>query len=131
MEIKTDDPRNKIPFISDFRAINRNIIIIKTNIDVENAISEIKKNNLLDEFKFIFIVSDDIDIKENVDLLWGIFTRFDPSIDMYFSKVDVVNSSVSFEGQVIIDSTFKPWYPKVIEMSEDVKDMVNKNWKNY
>jgi len=131
LEIKTNDPRNKIPFISDFRAINRNIIIIKINIDVENAISEIKKNNLLDEFKFIFIVSDDIDINENVDLLWGIFTRFDPSIDMYFSKVDVVKSSVSFEGQVIIDSTFKPWYPKVIEMSQDVKDMVNKNWKNY
>ena len=86
---------------------------------------------LLKEFKFIFIVSDDVEIFSNVEMLWGIFTRFDPSIDMYFKEVAVEKSSVTFKGQVVIDATFKDWYPNVIDMNKDVKNMVNKKWKNY
>ena len=123
--------RKKINFISDYRVINKNIIIIKINIDKKEAISEIKNNNLLKEFKFIFIVSDDVEISSNVEMLWGIFTRFDPSIDMYFKDIAVERSSVTFKGQVVIDATFKDWYPNVIEMNEDVKKMVNKKWKSY
>ena len=94
-------------------------------------VSEIKNNDLLKEFKFIFIVSDDVEISSDVELLWGIFTRFDPSIDMYFKDIAVERSSVTFKGQVVIDATFKDWYPNVIEMNEDVKKMVNKKWKSY
>ena len=129
--LEIDDPRKKINFISDYRVINKNIIIIKINIDKVEAISEIKNNDLLKEFKFIFIVSDDVEIFSNVEMLWGIFTRFDPSIDMYFKEVAVEKSSVTFKGQVVIDATFKDWYPNVIEMNKDVKNMVNKKWKNY
>ena len=74
-------------------------------------------HNLLKEFKFIFIVSDDVEISSNVEMLWGIFTRFDPSIDMYFKEVAVEKSSVTFKGQVVIDATFKDWYPNVIDLS--------------
>ena len=128
---KIDDPRKKINFISDYRVMNKNIIIIKININKNKAISEIKNNDLLKEFKFIFIVSDDVEISSDVELLWGIFTRFDPSIDMYFKDIAVERSSVTFKGQVVIDATFKDWYPNVIEMNEDVKKMVNKKWKSY
>jgi len=50
---------------------------------------------------------------------------------MYFKEVAVEKSSVTFKGQVVIDATFKDWYPNVIEMNKDVKNMVNKKWKNY
>jgi len=128
---KEVDPRNKVKFIKEFRAINKNIIIIKIDIDKDKAIKEFKLNSLLESFKFIFIVSNDVNMESNVELLWGIFTRFDPSIDMYFKDCRIERSSVSFSGQVVIDATFKDWYPNVIEMSENVKKMVGEKWKNY
>lgn len=126
-----DDPRKKISFIHEYRVINKYIIVIKININKEKAIQEIKNNNLLNEFKFIFIVSDDVELSSNVELLWGIFTRFDPSIDMYFKEVKVEKSTIQFNGQLIVDATFKDWYPNVIEMSDDIKKLVNEKWKIY
>ena len=32
---------------------------------------------------------------------------------------------------MIIDATLKEWYPKVLEMSDDISTKVNENWKNY
>ena len=79
----------------------------------------------------IFLVSLDIDIHNTVDLLWGIFTRFDPTLDIAFKNCDLVNSSVKFSGTMIVDATQKDWYPKVLSMSADIVDKVEKNWKNY
>ena len=131
VEISIEDPRNKYNKIKDYRVINKNIIIINSQFDPMLVSREIQESNILENFKMIFIVGTDIKIHDDIDLVWGIFTRFDPTLDISFKNCDIKNSSVQFSGTMIIDATQKDWYPKVLNMSPDIVDKVEKNWKNY
>ena len=131
VEISIEDPRNKYNKIKDYRVINKNIIIINSQFDPMLVSREIQESNILENFKMIFIVGTDIKIHDDIDLVWGIFTRFDPTLDISFKNCDIKNSSVQFSGTMIIDATQKDWYPKVLHMSPDIVDKVEKNWKNY
>ena len=130
-KVSIPDPRNKYNKIIDFRVVNKNIIIISSNHNPEEMTKDIFTSNLLENFRIIFIVSSDIKINDNIDIIWGIFTRFDPTLDIYFQNLNRRNSSITFEGRMIIDATLKEWYPKVLEMSDDISTKVNENWKNY
>jgi|TARA_B100001142_G_scaffold78366_1_gene79119 4-hydroxy-3-polyprenylbenzoate decarboxylase len=130
-KVSIPDPRNKYNKIIDFRVVNKNIIIISSNHNPEEMTKDIFTSNLLENFRIIFIVSSDIKINDNIDIIWGIFTRFDPTLDIYFQNFNRRNSSITFEGRMIIDATLKEWYPKVLEMSDDISTKVNENWKNY
>ena len=125
------DPRNYCAHIKNYKVINKNIIVISSDFNPDKLIEEIFSKKILNEFKIIFLVSIDINLEDNVDLLWGIFTRFDPSIDIHFQDCTRKSSTVTFEGQMIVDATFKSWYPKVIEMDKDISSMVSKKWNNY
>jgi len=129
--ISIEDPRNKYNKIKDYRVINRNIIIINSEFDPKIISKEIHDGNILNNFKIIFIVSLDININDNIDLLWGIFTRFDPTLDIVFKNCELTNSSVQFSGTMIVDATQKDWYPKVLSMNDDIVDKVDRNWKIY
>ena len=130
-EVHIPDPRNLYNKIKEYRVINKNIVVISSNYDPKTVSKEIHEGNILNKFKIIFIVSDDIKIKDNIDLIWGIFTRFDPTLDISFRNCDINNSSVQFSGTMIIDATQKDWYPKVLEMDKDIASKVDLNWKNY
>ena len=125
------DPRNNYDYIKDYRVMNKNIIIISSDYSPEKLINEIFLRKILINFKIIFLVSIDINLRDNVDLLWGLFTRFDPSLDIHFEKFEKKSSSIRFEGRMIVDATFKYWYPKLITMDDKVSTLVNDRWKNY
>ena len=130
-EIHILDPRKKYNKIKEFRVINKNIIDINSDFDPKIISKEVLESGILDNFKIVFIVGTDIRINDNVDLLWGIFTRFDPTLDINFKNRSVRNSSVQFSGTMVVDATQKDWYPKVLEMSPDIVNKVKQNWKKY
>ena len=113
------------------RVINKNIIVINSDFDPKLISKEVLESGILDNFKIVFIVGTDIRINDNVDLLWGIFTRFDPTLDINFKNRSISNSCVQFSGTMVVDATQKDWYPKVLEMSPDIVDKVKQNWKKY
>jgi 4-hydroxy-3-polyprenylbenzoate decarboxylase len=125
------DPRSNYKHIKDFRVMNKNIVVISSDYSAKKLIDEIFLNKILDNFKIIFLVSIDINLIDDVDLLWGIFTRFDPSLDIHFEKFEKKSSSIKFEGRMIVDATFKSWYPKLITMDDEISTMVKDKWKNY
>jgi 4-hydroxy-3-polyprenylbenzoate decarboxylase len=125
------DPRTSYSKIKDYRVINKNIIIINSLSDSKIVSKEILESGVLDNFKIIFIVDTDIKMNDDVDLLWGIFTRFDPTLDINFKKCRMSASSVKFSGTMIVDATQKDWYPKVLTMSPDIINKVAGNWKKY
>jgi 3-polyprenyl-4-hydroxybenzoate decarboxylase len=75
--------------------------------------------------------SRDIDLYDDTELIWGIFTRFDPYLDVFFERTELRGSAVIYDGRMGIDATFKEWYPEVIEMSEDIKKRVTERWREY
>ncbi|MEQ9618492.1 MAG: menaquinone biosynthesis decarboxylase [Deltaproteobacteria bacterium] len=125
------DPREKHKEIIDWRLLKGGILAIKLEQDPKGMINKIFKTPGYEDVRIIATVSPDIDIHDNTELIWGIFTRFDPYLDVIFERTELRGSAVVYGGRMGIDATMKNWYPKVIEMSEDVKETVTERWNEY
>jgi 3-polyprenyl-4-hydroxybenzoate decarboxylase len=125
------DPRAKHKEILDWRLLNGGILAIKVDKKPKEIIKKLFKTKGYENVRIIIIVSPDIDIHNNTELIWGIFTRFDPYLDVIFEHTELKGSAVVYGGRMGIDATIKSWYPKVIEMSEDIKERVTERWKEY
>jgi len=128
---KLPDPRDKHKEIMDWRLLRGGILAIKLEKDPKVVIKKIFETPGYEEVRIVAIVSPDIDIHDNTELIWGIFTRFDPYLDVIFERTELRGSAVVYGGRMGIDATVKSWYPKVIEMSEDVKETVTERWNEY
>jgi 4-hydroxy-3-polyprenylbenzoate decarboxylase len=125
------DPRSKYKSILDWRLLPGGILAIKLEKNPKDMIRKIFKTEGYEDVRIIAIVSPDIDIHDNTELIWGIFTRFDPYLDVIFERTELRGSAVIYSGRMGIDATIKNWYPKVIEMSTDIEELVNERWKEY
>lgn len=85
----------------------------------------------LGPIKLVAAVSPDVDVHDQTDLLWGVFTRFDPARDVLFRSVELRGAWPLYEGPMGIDATFKPGYPEPVEMSEEVRALVDRRWREY
>ncbi|HEX5131357.1 MAG TPA: UbiD family decarboxylase [Candidatus Krumholzibacteria bacterium] len=81
--------------------------------------------------KVVAVVSPDVDLENDVDTIWGIFTRFDPARDVAFSRASLVGIQPVYEGVLGIDATWKPGYPDAVEMDPDTVRRVDKQWGTY
>ena len=125
------DPRAKHKEILDWRLLKGGILAIKVDKKPKEIIKKLFKTKGYENVRIIAIVSPDIDIHNDTELIWGIFTRFDPYLDVIFEHTELKGSAVVYGGCMGIDATIKSWYPKVIEMSEDIKETVTDRWKEY
>lgn len=81
--------------------------------------------------KLIAVVSPDVNLDDDVDVLWGIFTRFDPARDLMFAKSRMEGVQPVYEGVMGIDSTWKPGYPDAVSMPEEIVRLVDAKWNTY
>ena len=79
--------------------------------------------------KMIAVVSDDVDLEDDVSLLWGIFTRFDPATDVVFASSSLRGICPVYEGPLGIDATHKPGYPDPLVMDPAVVERVDRRWE--
>lgn len=84
-----------------------------------------------DDFEIV-ILHDSIEFARSTDkFLWATWTRFNPSTDIYANEIKVVNNHISYVSPIVIDARMKPWYPKEVEVRDDIKELVDKRWKEY
>jgi 4-hydroxy-3-polyprenylbenzoate decarboxylase len=81
--------------------------------------------------KMIAVVSPDVNLDDDVDTMWGIFTRFDPARDLAFGRVGLLGVQPVYEGVMGIDATWKPGYPEAVRMDDDVVRLVDARWNTY
>jgi 4-hydroxy-3-polyprenylbenzoate decarboxylase len=81
--------------------------------------------------KMIAVVSPDVNLDDDVDTLWGIFTRFDPARDLEFTRVAMNGVQPCYEGVMGIDATWKPGYPEAVEMDPGTARRVDERWGEY
>jgi 4-hydroxybenzoate decarboxylase subunit C len=98
---------------------------------IEKLVSESNIAKLPKGTKIIAAVSEDVDLNIDMQIMWGIFTRFDAARDSIFTRSSLVGVSAVHEGVMGIDSTWKPGYPNPCEMPEEVSRLVNGRWKEY
>lgn len=93
--------------------------------------------------KFIIVFDEDVDVQNISEAAWKAFNNVDPSRDIMIVEgpLDVLDHSSNvplYGAKMGIDAT-KKWpeegyrreWPEEINMSEDVKKLVDKRWKEY
>ncbi len=79
----------------------------------------------------IAVVSPDVDLNDDENLLWGIFTRFEPARDVVFGHTELRGSLPIYSGPMGIDATWKPGYPEPLVMDKRIVKKVDENWERY
>lgn len=125
------DPREKLSEVLDYRLLAGGFLALRIQEKPKETIRKIFDMPGYKDIRIVAVVSPDIDIHDDTELIWGIFTRFDPYLDVIFEETELRGSAVVYNGRMGIDASFKEWYPEVIEMSEDIKGKVSKRWKEY
>jgi len=82
----------------------------------------------LAKWPLVVLVDDADNITCQTSFLWTVFTRFDPSWDIY-ADFEVSANKIRYRGPVIIDARMKPWYPAELVPREDIVKKVDDRWK--
>jgi 4-hydroxy-3-polyprenylbenzoate decarboxylase len=93
--------------------------------------------------KYIAVFDSDIDLRDYSTVVWKLLNNVDPKRDILISEgpLDALDHSApyrDFGGKMGIDATRKskeegmgrPW-PDEIAMSEEIKNLVDRRWKDY
>ncbi|MCH8029913.1 MAG: menaquinone biosynthesis decarboxylase [Candidatus Dadabacteria bacterium] len=125
------DPREKLEGIKDYKLLPGGMLHIVVEQNPKETIRALFEAPGYEAVRIIVAQSPDIDLEDETELIWGMFTRFDPYLDVFFEKTELRGSAVLYDGRMGLDCTFKKWYPDVIEMSDDVKEKVSSRWEQY
>jgi 4-hydroxy-3-polyprenylbenzoate decarboxylase len=93
--------------------------------------------------KFVFIFDEEVNVQNTSEAAWKAFNNVDPARDIIISEgpLDVLDHSAArpiYGAKMGIDAT-KKWqeegyqreWPDEIHMSEEIKRLVDKRWKEY
>ncbi len=128
------DPKSLSSAITNHRLICDNILVLQVRREfagsrdlIERAVADPRARSL----KAVVLVSEDVNLDDDVELIWGIFTRFDCALDVVFTDQKFVGITPTYSGVMGIDATWKPGYQKPLEMDPDIVRLVDRRWKEY
>jgi UbiD family decarboxylase len=127
--------------LSDIRSLDRRIIdahiadncflIVKVADKGRALVEKLVKRKDLQHLKIIAAVSEDVDIRDRENSIWGVFTRFDCERDVVFAEQSLVGIAPIYKGVMGIDATWKEGYPEPLSMPEEVVKKVDRRWNEY
>ena len=107
------------------------LLLVKVGSESRKLVENLVRRSELRDLKLIAAVSDDIDLHDQENYLWGVFTRFDCERDVIFSEQTLMGISPIYRGVMGIDATWKPGYPAPLVMSDEIRERVNRRWNEY
>jgi len=129
------DPGEIAPHINGWRLWEDTLLAVRldrTEKDIgRNTVAALVAAEEFAGIKIVAVVSPDVDLDDDVDLIWGIFTRFDPARDITFSHTKLTGIQPSYEGVMGIDATWKPGYPGAVETDSAILGKVDARWREY
>ncbi|MDQ1589441.1 MAG: 4-hydroxybenzoate decarboxylase subunit [Pyrinomonadaceae bacterium] len=80
----------------------------------------------------LVVLHDDANVaRSSADFLWATWTRFEPASDIYAKKTTVVRHHLSYSTPLVIDARMKPAYPDELVVRPDIKQLVDRRWREY
>lgn len=80
----------------------------------------------------LVVLHDDASVaRTSADFLWATWTRFEPASDIYAKKTSVVRHHLSYSTPLVIDARMKPTYPDELVVRPDIKQLVDRRWREY
>lgn len=129
------DPSALDPAVKTHRTLEDTLLVVQVHRDRNERGREVLEDLLqrpgFDAFKIIAAVSEDTDLDDEVSLLWGLLTRFEPARDVLFRRTQIQGVRPIYEGPMGIDATFKKGYPDPLVMDPEIVEVVNRRWQDY
>jgi 4-hydroxy-3-polyprenylbenzoate decarboxylase len=129
------DPGEVCGAVTQWRLLENALLVVQVDRNEagrgRTAIEQLVSSGAVDDVPVVAAVSPDVDLGDDVDTIWGIFTRFDPARDVVFREITMTGIQPQYGGVMGIDATWKPGYPDPVEMPDDVVRRVDSRWKEY
>lgn len=91
----------------------------------------IAKCGKFDDWQMV-VIHDSVEFARDTNkFLWATWTRFNPATDIFAKNLTVENHHLSYQNPIVIDARMKPWYPKEVEVREDIAELVDRRWREY
>ena len=115
--------------IEKWKLLDGGFLVLAVQKDARDVLKSVIASS--PRVRFVVAVSSDVNLDDDENLQWGIFTRFDPARDMLFSEQTFVGARPVYRGVIGIDATWKSGYPQPLEMDESIVRLVDRRWKEY
>jgi 4-hydroxy-3-polyprenylbenzoate decarboxylase len=129
------DPKELAPHVKAWRIWEDTMLVVQLDrVDRDagrRTLEPLVKARATSHLKIIAVVSPDVNLDDDVDTIWGIFTRFDPARDLMFTESSMQGVQPVYAGVMGIDATWKPGYPDAVASDPDVARRVDTRWKEY
>ncbi len=108
------------------------LVLEAENYEAESDLGlRVAESGKFDDFQAV-VLHDSIEFADATDkFLWATWTRFNPSTDIFAKEISVKNNHISYKNPIVVDARMKPWYPKEVEVREDIKQLVDARWLEY
>ena len=117
--------------VLDWNLLGETLLVVSVQDNGRDVVNKLTKSEELVGPKIIAAVSPDVDIRNQEQTIWGIFTRFDAERDIMFAEEKLIGISPLFKGKMGIDATWKKGYPAPLVMSEEIVKKVDERWDSY
>jgi len=117
------------PRVQEFKVFEESLLVVKVKNGAREIVQDLVRQPL--GVQMVVAVSPDVSLDDDENLQWGIFTRFDPARDMFFTEQTFVGARPVYRGVVGIDATWKQGYPEPLVMDESIVKLVDRRWAEY
>jgi UbiD family decarboxylase len=80
----------------------------------------------------LIVLHDKVEVaRSSPDFLWSTWTRFEPASDIYAAQTDVQRHHLVYKAPIVIDARIKPGFPDELVVRDDIKELVDRRWREY
>jgi len=107
------------------------MLTVKVSSEGRQVMETLLSHPDVSDIRIIACVSEDVDIDDRENRIWGVFTRFDCERDILFREQRLIGISPIYGGPMGIDATWKKGYPEPLTMTDAVVRKVDGRWDQY
>lgn len=126
-----DELKSAHSAIRDLEFVDGCLLAVKVSAGGRNVLESLLRHPDLSGVPLLAVVSEDVDLRDRENLIWGIFTRFDCERDVLFTDQRLIGISPVYGGTMGIDATWKQGYPEPLRMLDEIKKKVDRRWGEY
>ncbi len=123
--------RSAHPAIEEIDVIAGCLMVVRVSGSGRRVMETLVAHPDVADMSIVACVSEDVNIHDRENCIWGIFTRFDCERDILFKEQRLIGISPIYGGPMGIDATWKEGYPSPLRMTEEVVKRVDERWQQY
>jgi 4-hydroxybenzoate decarboxylase subunit C len=120
--------RGAHPAIVEVNLVHESLLLVRVTGQGSDVVRALVAHPALASVSVVAVVSEDVDIHDRENYIWGVFTRFDAERDVIFTRQELIGISPVYRGIMGIDATWKQGYPRPLRMTDEIVRRVDMLW---